>query len=66
MAPPTGIGTAVAFGRIGNVLSLLAASLLLEMKVSPTLVFVAMAAPLLVSLLSLAAFHAASKETAAE
>jgi AAHS family 4-hydroxybenzoate transporter-like MFS transporter len=62
----TGIGAAVAFGRIGNVLSPLVASLLLEMKVSPSMVFVAMAAPLIVSLLALAAFHAASKETAAE
>jgi len=54
----TGIGAAVAFGRIGNVLSPLAASLLLETGVNPATVFVAMAAPLLFSTLALALFHA--------
>lgn len=53
----TGIGAAVAFGRIGNVLSPLAASLLLVVGVSPATVFVAMAAPLLLSLVALAVFH---------
>jgi AAHS family 4-hydroxybenzoate transporter-like MFS transporter len=54
----TGIGAAVAFGRIGNVLSPLAASLLLEAKVTPSAVFIAMSLPLLVSLAALAVFHA--------
>lgn len=53
----TGIGAAVAFGRIGNVLSPLAASLLLEVGVSPATVFMTMAAPLLLSLAALVAFH---------
>jgi AAHS family 4-hydroxybenzoate transporter-like MFS transporter len=54
----SGIGAAVAFGRIGNVLSPLAASLLLEAKVLPAMVFVLMALPLILSLVALAVFHA--------
>jgi len=53
----TGIGAAVAFGRIGNVLSPLAASLLLEAGFSPAMVFGAMALPLLLSATGLAIFH---------
>jgi AAHS family 4-hydroxybenzoate transporter-like MFS transporter len=53
----TGIGAAVAFGRIGNVASPLAASLLLEFGVRPGGVFAAMAAPLVLSLGALAWFH---------
>jgi AAHS family 4-hydroxybenzoate transporter-like MFS transporter len=59
----TGIGAAVAFGRIGNVLSPLVASLLLEMKVTPAMVFVAMASPLVISLIALAIFHLRADET---
>jgi len=62
----TGIGAAVAFGRIGNVLSPLAASLLLEARVAPAMVFVVMALPLTLSLLALVIFNATSRETAAE
>ncbi len=53
----TGVGAAVAFGRIGNVLSPLAASLLLEAQFAPATVFVAMALPLLFSFAALAVFH---------
>lgn len=60
----TGIGAAVAFGRIGNVLSPLAASLLLDVKVSPAAVFITMAAPLMLSVLALVVFHARMKEMA--
>lgn len=52
----TGVGAAVAFGRIGNVLSPLAASWLLEIKVSPAMVFVAMALPLALSFGAMAVF----------
>jgi AAHS family 4-hydroxybenzoate transporter-like MFS transporter len=54
----TGVGSAVAFGRIGNVLSPLAASLLLEAKFAPATVIVAMALPMLFSAGALAVFHA--------
>ena len=54
----TGVGAAVAFGRIGNVLSPLVASLLLEAGVAPGAVFVAMALPLLVSFAAMGVFHA--------
>ncbi len=57
----TGIGAAVAFGRIGNVASPLAASILLELGMRPGNVFVAMAAPLALSLGALAWFHARRK-----
>lgn len=53
----TGVGAAVAFGRIGNVLSPLVASFLLELKVAPQMVFVAMALPLALSLVAMAVFH---------
>lgn len=53
----TGIGAAVAFGRIGNVLSPWAAGRLLADAVAPGAVFVAMALPLLISLAALAVFH---------
>jgi AAHS family 3-hydroxyphenylpropionic acid transporter len=59
----TGIGAAVAFGRIGNVASPLAASMLLELGMRPGNVFVAMAAPLGLSLGALIWFHAREKTT---
>lgn len=62
----TGVGAAVAFGRIGNVLSPLAASWLLELKASPGSVFAAMAAPLLVSFIALAVFHLRRDHAGAE
>jgi len=62
----TGIGAAVAFGRIGNVLSPLAASWLLAAEIAPGMVFTAMAGPLLLSAAALALFwlrtHAAPAE----
>jgi hypothetical protein len=53
----TGIGAAVAFGRIGNVVSPWAAGRLLAAKIAPITVFEAMALPLLLSLAAMAAFH---------
>ena len=53
----TGIGAAVAFGRIGNTLSPLAAGLMLAKGVTPTMVFWSMAAPLLMSCAALYLFH---------
>ena len=53
----TGIGAAVAFGRIGNVLSPWAAGRLLGAKIAPITVFEAMALPLLLSFVALAVFH---------
>lgn len=61
----SGIGAAIAFGRIGNALSPLAASVLLEVKVAPAMVFVLMALPLIVSLGALALFHAKTANAAA-
>lgn len=60
----TGVGAAVAFGRIGNVASPLAASMLLELGIRPGNVFGAMAAPLALSLGALAWFHARRKSAA--
>ena len=53
----TGIGAAVAFGRIGNVLSPWAAGRLLTAGFAPIAVFQGMALPLLLSLAALLAFH---------
>lgn len=60
----TGIGAAVAFGRIGNVLSPWAAGRLLAAGFAPIAVFQGMALPLLLSLAALFAFHRlTSKQT---
>jgi AAHS family 4-hydroxybenzoate transporter-like MFS transporter len=53
----TGIGAAVAFGRIGNTLSPIAASLLLGYGVLPGRVVALMAVPLLFSACTLVAFR---------
>lgn len=53
----TGIGAAVAFGRIGNTLSPTAAGLMLGAGLAPSLVFQVMAAPLLMSCAALYLFH---------
>lgn len=53
----TGIGAAVAFGRIGNVLSPLVAGRLLALGFAPVAVFEGMALPLLISFAALVAFH---------
>ncbi len=53
----TGIGSAVAFGRIGNTLSPLVAGGMLGAGLSPQSVFWAMAAPLLMSAGALLLFH---------
>ncbi len=53
----TGIGSAVAFGRVGNTLSPMVAGWMLGAGLSPQSVFWAMAAPLLVSAGALYLFH---------
>jgi AAHS family 4-hydroxybenzoate transporter-like MFS transporter len=53
----TGIGAAVAFGRIGNTVSPTVAGLMLGAGLAPRLVFWAMAAPLLLSCTALYLFH---------
>ena len=52
----TGIGAAVAFGRIGNVLSPSAAGFMLGAQWEPSSVFYAMAAPMVLSCVALVAF----------
>ncbi|MEJ1964939.1 MAG: MFS transporter [Gammaproteobacteria bacterium] len=52
----TGIGAAVAFGRIGNMLSPAAAGFMLGAKWEPASVFYAMAAPMILSCVALVAF----------
>jgi MFS family permease len=52
----TGIGAAVAFGRIGNMLSPAAAGFMLGAGMQPATVFYAMAAPMMLSCLALVAF----------
>jgi AAHS family 4-hydroxybenzoate transporter-like MFS transporter len=53
----TGIGSAVAFGRIGNMLSPAAAGFMLGAGVQPATVFFAIAMPMALSCVSLVAFH---------
>lgn len=53
----TGVGAAVAFGRIGNTLSPAIAGALLALGLRPGIVFVAMAAPLLLSFAAMTVFH---------
>lgn len=52
----TGIGAAVAFGRIGNMLSPAAAGFMLQAGVAPATVFYAIAAPMVLSCVALVAF----------
>ena len=52
----TGIGAAVAFGRIGNMLSPTAAGFMLQAGVHPTTVFYAIGAPMVLSCVALVAF----------
>ena len=52
----TGIGAAVAFGRIGNMLSPAAAGFMLGAGMMPATVFYAMAAPMVLSCVALVAF----------
>lgn len=52
----TGIGAAVAFGRIGNMTSPVVAGYMLEAGISPSWVFYAIAAPMVLSCLTLVAF----------
>jgi AAHS family 3-hydroxyphenylpropionic acid transporter len=52
----TGIGAAVAFGRIGNMLSPAAAGFMLQAGVQPSTVFYAIAAPMVLSCVALVAF----------
>ena len=52
----TGIGSAVAFGRIGNMLSPVAAGFMLNSGTNPSTVFYAMAAPMVLSCVALVAF----------
>ncbi|HEY8508929.1 MAG TPA: MFS transporter [Steroidobacteraceae bacterium] len=62
----TGIGSAVAFGRIGNMLSPAAAGFMLGAGISPATVFYAIAMPMVLSCVTLVAFHflTASREPA--
>ena len=53
----TGIGAAVAFGRIGNTFSPAVAGFMLNAGLAPRAVFVAMAAPMLMSCVALYLFH---------
>jgi AAHS family 4-hydroxybenzoate transporter-like MFS transporter len=53
----TGIGAAVAFGRIGNTISPLAAGLMLSAGLRPATIFWCMALPLVISFAAMGAFH---------
>ena len=53
----TGIGAAVAFGRIGNMITPAAAGFMLGAGSQPATVFYAMAAPMVLSCVALVAFH---------
>lgn len=53
----SGIGAAVAFGRIGNTLSPLLAGAMLGAGLAPDVVFLTMAAPLLMSCTAMFLFH---------
>jgi MFS family permease len=53
----TGIGAAVAFGRIGNIVTPLLSGLMLGAGYSATNIFLTMALPLMISLVALAVFH---------
>ncbi|MEO8306553.1 MAG: MFS transporter [Pseudomonadota bacterium] len=53
----TGIGSAVAFGRIGNILSPKSAGWMLGAGYTPNMVFWAMGAPMVLSFVALLVFH---------
>jgi AAHS family 3-hydroxyphenylpropionic acid transporter len=53
----TGIGAAVAFGRIGNMLSPAAAGFMLGAGVKPATVFYVIALPMILSCVTLVMFH---------
>ena len=53
----TGIGAAVAFGRIGNMLSPAAAGFMLSAGIQPATVFYTVAMPMVLSCVALVAFH---------
>ena len=53
----TGIGSAVAFGRIGNMLSPAAAGFMLGAGMQPSTVFFAIAMPMVLSCVAVLAFH---------
>jgi MFS transporter, AAHS family, 4-hydroxybenzoate transporter len=59
----TGIGAAVAFGRLGNMLSPAAAGLLLGWGTTPTGIFLAMALLPALSVVAVAAFHRYTQST---
>jgi len=61
----TGIGAAVAFGRIGNMTSPVAAGYMLQAGISPAWVFYAVAAPMVLSCASLIAFDRLTAPNAA-
>ena len=60
----TGIGAAVAFGRIGNMLSPAAAGFMLGAGIAPATVFYAVAVPMALSCVALVAFHRLTTESA--
>jgi len=61
----TGIGAAVAFGRIGNTFSPAVAGFMLGAGMTPAVVFWAMAAPMLMSCVALYLFHRHTARAAA-
>jgi predicted MFS family arabinose efflux permease len=61
----TGVGTAVAFGRIGNTFSPKVAGMMLGVGFAPQSVFWAMGAPLLMSCVAIYLFHRHTARTAA-
>lgn len=62
----TGIGAAVAFGRIGNMLSPAAAGFMLGAGITPATVFYAIAMPMVLSCVALVAFHRLTSKGEAE
>jgi AAHS family 3-hydroxyphenylpropionic acid transporter len=62
----TGIGAAVAFGRIGNMLSPVAAGFMLGAGALPATVLYVMAMPMVLSCLALVAFDRVTAGQAAE
>jgi len=53
----TGIGAAIAFGRIGNITSPMVAGLMLDASMSPSSVFYVIALPMVLSCVTLVAFE---------
>ena len=62
----TGIGSAVAFGRIGNILSPKSAGWMLGAGYTPNMVFWAMGAPMVLSFIALLLFHQLTANSGAE